>query len=140
MSGIKTIPPKQKYLTLSEIYKTYGTRGVVAFSCTILDSVPQGGYVIAVQDGSDKDYSMLKEYRRQLQAKYPNKKSVCFLRLEPGTNGAPLLLTYDSGNGDVKTIPKIKKDVQESVESIPDETLALALSTALKMDQEQEQD
>lgn len=135
MNGFVTIPPKQKYMTLSEICETYGSCSVVAYSCKVIDSVPNGGFVIAVQDKPGTDNSKLKEYQRQFMQKYPAKAPVYYLRMETTRGGQYLTLIYDNGTGEKKTTLRIEVKRTESetvIERIPDELLAKALVTALK--------
>ena len=49
MNDYTILPPKQVYITLAQINEKFDCRGVVAYKCKVVDSVPQGGYVIAVQ-------------------------------------------------------------------------------------------
>ena len=138
MKGFKTVPPKQRYMTLAEIHEAYGSRGVVAYSCKVVDVVPEGGFVIAVQDTTAADNSGLKEYQRQLIKQYPAKAPIYYLHMESANNGQRYTLYYDNGVGEKKAITKIevkKSDAEEAIERIPDELLARALITAFKTDE-----
>ena len=74
MRGFKTVAPPQPYMTLSEIHKKFGMQGVVAYGCTLNGEAPEGGYVIAVQEGPDS--KGIKAYLRQFKAKFPQKETV----------------------------------------------------------------
>jgi len=135
VKGFKTIPPKQRYMTLAEIHETYGSRGVIAYSCKVADSVPEGGFVIAVQDEANTDYKSLKEYHRQIKQKYPSKEPVYFLRVETAESGKYLKFIYDNGIGERTALPKIevkKSEAEGAINRIPDEILAQALITSLR--------
>ena len=128
----KIIPPKQKFLTLDAIYETYGSHPVVAYRCKLQDDVPIGGYVVAVNH-SESETDSLKSYVRQLQARYPAKEPIYFLRVEK-TKAGTILVTHDDGNGEKQSAPKIeikKSMLQSTLEDTPDDVLALALITAL---------
>ena len=58
-------------MALAEIYERFGSRSVVAYSCKVSDSAPEGGFVIAVQNAAANSDARLKEYHRQLKIKYP---------------------------------------------------------------------
>lgn len=134
MNGFVTIPPKQKYMTLAEIHETYGSRGVVAYSCKMVDAIPEGGFVIAVLEKPDTDNCKLKEYQRQFKQRYPAKTPVYYLRLEINEGGRHFTLTYDNGTGEKKAAPRIeikKTEAETAIAQIPDELLAKALATAL---------
>jgi len=138
LKDFAVIPPKQKYMTLAEIRATYGSRGVVAYSCKVMDSVPQGGFVIAVQKRTSTDSNMLKEYMRQFKKQYPNKKLVYYFRFEETEADAPLSFVYDNGAGEVKGLSKIevkKHKGQTMMETMPDELLAQVLMTSLRKDE-----
>jgi len=131
MKGFKIIPPKQKYMTISEIHEAFGSRGVVAYSCRIIDSVLEGGVVIAVQDAADVGISEIKAYQRQLRQKNPDKSPIIYLRVEKDAKMQRLLLTYDGGGGEKKVTPKLevkKSAAEEAILSVPVSLLAQALS------------
>jgi hypothetical protein len=137
MTGFKTIPPKQRYMTLAEIYESYGERAVVAYHCRVKDAAPLGGFVIAVQDKPEKEYKRLKEYMNQFQSKYPQRKPVFFIRFEEGEKENHLTFVYDSGSNEiikdsVDEIKEKKSKMERTVEKIPAELLAKALSTHLR--------
>jgi hypothetical protein len=129
------IPPPQKYLTLAEIYNTYGKRAVVAYNCKMAaDAAPRGGYVIAAQNKPGTDYLKLKKYMRQFQKKYPAKQPVYFIRFEDGESEHQLTLIYDNGSKEKRHLPEIeekKSERQQAVEKIPAELLAQALKSKL---------
>lgn len=136
--GFTTIPPKQRYMTLVEIHDVYGSRGVVAYSCKTVDNVPEGGFVIAIQDKSSNS-SRLKEYQQQLKQKYPAKAPIYYLRVDKVESSGCFTFTYDNGTGErkLKTAPKIeeakKTEAEIALERIPDEFLAKALATAIRI-------
>jgi hypothetical protein len=135
VKGFKTIPPKQKYMSLAEIYKTFGSRAVVAYGCRVKGGAPLGGYVIAVQDGGG-GYAQLKEYMRQFAGKYPARKPVFFIRFEAGDTEDKLNFVYDSGSVEavsdtVDEIKEVKSKIEKIVDTIPAELLAQALKTSL---------
>lgn len=130
----KLIPPKQKYMDLPKIYATYGLKMVVAYSCKVVNNMPMGGYVIAVQDNLKGSVADLKSYMKQLKQRFPNKEPFyCISIKEDG-------ITYDNGKGEVKKLPEIveKKtsELQRNLENIPDEILAKALATVLFTEEE----
>ena len=130
MNDYTILPPKQAYMTLAQISEKFGCRGVVAYKCKVVDSVPQGGYVIAVQNKADEDYNGLREYLRQLKKKYPDKSPIYFIRFNNG------VIAYDDGLSVKSAKPAIEfKDspALEAINSIPDELLAKALSSGLKV-------
>jgi hypothetical protein len=134
MNGYKTIPSKQRYMTLAEIRETYGVRGVVAYSCRIKNGTLEGGFVVAVQDAGIDDSSGIKEYQRLLRKKYPDKAPIFYLRMEDSKNGQHKILIYDNGSGEKKAIPTIeikKSAAEEAVLSVPSELLAQALKTSI---------
>ncbi|MCL2851418.1 MAG: hypothetical protein FWE20_00060 [Defluviitaleaceae bacterium] len=135
MKGFKTIPPKQKYMTFNEIHKEYGSRGVVAYSCKTAGSVPEGGFVIAVQDKAGADNSGIKEYQVQLLRKYPAKAPIYYLRVEAGEGANHFSVVYDNGSGERNCLSKIeikKSRAEEAISFIPDEILAQAISSSFK--------
>ena len=135
MPNYKLIPPKQKYLTLSQIYGTVGSRGVVAYSCKIADSVPEGGFVIAVLNSSDGYAGEIKAFQRQLIKRNPDSVPIYYLRVEkPDSSGRSLVLTYNAigGGKDEKAIIPLKSKTEEAIGHIPGEHLAKAINTVLK--------
>ena len=137
MKGFKTVPSPQKYMSISRIYDEFGSRGVVAYSCKVVDSVLEGGVVIAVEDEAGADNSGIKDYHRQLRKKHPDKSPIYYLRVEQDEKSKRLLLTYDGGGGEKKVTPKLevkKSEAQQAIEQVPFELLAQALSTSVKKD------
>jgi spermidine synthase len=135
MDGFATIPPKQKYMSVTDIYEAYGSRGVVAYSCKVADCVPEGGFIIAVSDSQFADNKELKKYQRQLKQKFPGKAPVFYIRAEEAAGGGRLIIIYDDGTGEKKAAPRIefkKSEAEKSIERVPDEFIAKALSSALK--------
>src|SRR5262245_49548784 len=107
MRGFRIVPPPQRYMTLTEIYEKFNTKGVVAYSCKTDGEVPEGGFVVAVQEGpSLRD---IKAYLRQFAQKFPERAPVCFLRVPLASEGKPLAFIYDYGAGEKKALPKIEK-------------------------------
>ena len=134
MKGFKTIPAPQKYMTISRIYDQFGSRGVVAYSCKVINSVLEGGVVVAVED-TGADSAGIKEYQRQLKKQHPSKSPMYYLRVEPGEGNQRLILTYDSGGGEKKVVPKLevkKSEAEQAIEQIPLEFLAEALATSVR--------
>jgi len=130
MSGYKTVSPPQKYMTISRIYEQFGSRGVVAYSCKIVDSVLEGGVVIAVENENAGSVG-IKEYYRQLRKKHPDKSPIYYLRVEPGEGHQRLILVYDGGGGEKKITSKLevkKSRAEEAISQVPTELLAQALS------------
>jgi hypothetical protein len=123
-------------MDLTEIHKKYGTLGVVAYSCKLSDGVPEGGLVIAVQEGVDS--GGIKEYLRQFKKKFPNKGPVCYIRVPIANQGKPLALVYDNGTGEKKALPKLeerkKSEPERLMSLVPDEALALIIASAFKKD------
>jgi hypothetical protein len=137
MRGFKTIPPPQKYMNLTQIYETYGTGGVVAYSCTLDAGVPTGGFVVAVQAGeSPRD---IKAYLHQFKNKFPEKAAVCYIRVPIFEKGKPLGIIYDNGTGDKKALPKLEAPApsqqERLVSMIPDEIIAKMIETAFQRDE-----
>jgi hypothetical protein len=120
-AGYKVIPPKQKYMTVDEIRATFKSRGVVAYACKASSGVPLGGFVIAVQEKPDS--RDIKEYMRQFKKKFRDKEPVYYLRVGKDA------LVYDNGSGEVNIAPE-----KTPLDDVPLEFIALALSTALHMD------
>ena len=132
MSTFKTIPPKQKYMTIPEMYRNFESRGIIAYSCKIVNSVLEGGVVIAVQDEADADSGEIKKYQRQLRKQHPDKAPIYYLRLEPGEGNQRISLTYDNGSGEKKIMPKlevVKSEAEQALSSVPTDLLAQALAT-----------
>jgi hypothetical protein len=130
MKGFKIIPPPQRYMNISQMHDKFGSRGLVAYSCKIVDSVLEGGVVVAVQDENNTDSSGIKAYLRQLRKKHPDKDPIYYLRAEKDEAHDRLLLTYDYGRGERKTVPKLevkKSKAEQAIAQIPDEFLAQAL-------------
>jgi len=135
MKNIRIAPPPQRYMNLAEIYKRFGDRGVVAYSCKFTDGVPDGGFVVAVQDGPNpKD---IKEYLRQFMRKYPARGPILYIKVPFAREGRPLAIVFDNGAGEKKALPpiEIKKSKSERlIEQIPEDVLALMISTAFNSD------
>ena len=136
------IPPKQKYMTLAEIRKAYGNRGVVAYSCKVANSVPLGGYVIAVQDKPGKDNEDLRAYQRAIKKQYPDKNPVYYFCLEDnkGNPTNDVIASDDQTSSREAEAPLIKIEIkksalEEAIANIPEEVLAKALSTSMKKDE-----
>ncbi|MCL1863728.1 MAG: hypothetical protein FWF78_09195 [Defluviitaleaceae bacterium] len=133
MSGkksYKTVTAPQKYLTITQMHQNFGSRGLVAYSCKIVEGVLEGGVVIAVMNEGDIDSREIKAYQRELRKKHPDKDPICFLRVEKDEEYDRLLLTYDNGGGERKIKPKLevkKSDAEKAVAAIPAGVLALAL-------------
>jgi hypothetical protein len=130
MASYKTIKPPQKYMNISQMHDIFGERGLVAYSCKIVDSGLEGGVVIAVQNENTTDTAELKAYQRQLRKKHPDKDPIYYLKIEKDEPNDRLLLTYDHGAGERKIMPKLevkKSKAQKAIEQVPDEFLAQAL-------------
>jgi len=108
MKGYQTVPPPQKFMTVKEIFLTYGPRGVVAYSCKVSNSVLVGGCVIAVQTTPGADTTMMKMYMSQLKQRYPDKAPIYYLRVAEERTRGGLILTYDSGVGEKTIAPKLQ--------------------------------
>jgi len=139
MRGFKTVPPPQKFMDLSEIHINYGIMGVVAYGCKMTDGAPEGGYVVAVQEGkSAKD---IKEYLRQFKKRFPEKAPACYMRVPIFAQDRAMAYVYDLGDGDgeKKALPKLeaKKPTESErlVSMIPDDIMAKMISTAFKRDE-----
>lgn len=126
----KVAPPPQKYMELPKIYASFGSRPVVAYGCKVQNNTPMGGYVIAVQNQEDEPTDGIKEYMRQLKARFTAKEPIYLICVREDA------IVYDMGQGEVKTLPEITEKkpskAQRTVEGIPDEVLAMALASALK--------
>jgi hypothetical protein len=130
MTGYNVIPPKQKYMTTDEIRLTFKSRGVVAYGCKVSAGIPQGGYVIAVQEKPDS--REIKEYMRQFKNKFRSKEPVYYIRVEKDAS------FYDSGSGEVKYVKpiEVKTDPEKTpIDDVSYEMIAMAISTALHMDE-----
>ncbi|MCL1842333.1 MAG: hypothetical protein FWF79_00815 [Defluviitaleaceae bacterium] len=130
MKGYKIIPPKQRYMNISQMYDLFGSRGIIAYSCKIVDSVLEGGVVIAVQDEGNADNRGIKDYLRQLQKSHFAQHPMYYLRIEKDEAHNRLLLTYDNGGGERKITPKLevkKSAAEQAISQIPAEYLAQAL-------------
>jgi hypothetical protein len=128
-AGYTVIPPKQKYMTVDEIRAAFKSRGVVAYACKVLSGVPLGGFVIAVQEKPDS--RDIKEYMRQFKKKFRDREPVYYIRMEKEA------LVYDGGSGELRTVRPIEVKTEPEktpLDDIPFELIALALSTALHMD------
>ena len=136
MKNIKIAPPPQRYMNLAEIYKRFGDMGVVAYSCKITDGVPDGGFVVAVQDGPNpRD---IKEYLRQFTKKFPTKRPILYIKVPFAQEGRPLAIIYDNGTGEKKALPPIeirKSEAERLIDQIPEDVLALMISTAFKSEE-----
>jgi len=136
MKDFKTVAPKQRYMSIEEIYKAFGDRAVVAYSCELEDGVPAGGYVVAVANESAPGQSTgLAEYHRQFALKYTEKAPVYRLRARPDETGERLTLTYDGGAGEKSAAQKIELKIsaaEEAISSLPYEIIAEAVRSALK--------
>ena len=135
MKGYKTVAAPQKYMTVKQMFQHFGSRGLVAYSCKIVEGVLEGGVVIAVLDTEETDSSELKAYQRELRKKHPDKDPIYFLRVEKDDQYDRLLLTYDNGTGERKIKPKLevkKSDIEKAVSAIPANLLAEALKSANK--------
>ena len=108
MKGFRTIPPKKHYMTLAQIHETYGSDGVVAYSCKVTNDVPEGGFVIIIQETDTTDSKILIEYLRQVKLKYPDKDPMYYLRMETVEGSQEYELTYDNGTGEKKLTLKIE--------------------------------
>lgn len=132
MRGFKIVPPPQRFMTLAEIHNRFGTQGVVAYSCRLDDDIPEGGYVVAVQDGANL-YG-IKQYLKQFKEKFPQKDPICFMRVPIFHEGKPLAVVYNHGDGEKKGLPKIElrkpSKAERLIDMIPDDVMALMLSTA----------
>jgi hypothetical protein len=99
-------------------------------------NMPVGGYVVAVQEGANT--RGIKEYFKQFKKRFPNKGVVCYIRVPIASEGKALAFIYDSGTGEKKGLPKLeerkKSESERLLSLIPDETLALLLTTAFKKD------
>ena len=116
-------------MRIEQIKEKFGARGVVAFSCRSKDSVPTGGFVVAVQNEPTEDYDDLRAYLCQFKKKYPDKGPVFFLRLDGET------LTYDNGNTAKTALRKleiIESYAMQTLKALPAKTLAKALSSSIK--------
>jgi hypothetical protein len=137
MYNFKTIPPPQKYMSLELIDKLFGARGVVAYGCKLIDGVPRGGYVVAVQDQQGDDSAQIKKYLHQFKARFPGKEPVYYIRLEPGETDRQWAITYDSGSKESKALPEIsekKSKAEESIEKVPLDLIAKAIRTGISLD------
>lgn len=126
----KVAPPPQRFMELPKIYAAFGSRPVVIYGCNVVKNTPMGGYVIAIMDSADEPTDGIKEYMRQLKARFAEKEPICFLSVrEDG-------IVYDKGEGEVKTLPEITErkptKTERAVDNIPDEILAQAISSAFK--------
>ena len=110
MLNYKTVPPKQRYITLGEIHKSLGSRGVVAYSCKVADSVPEGGFVIAALNETDSDDAAIKAFQRRLAQTNPDYAPIFYLRVEAqGSIKRSLVLTYNAngyGKDETAVIPQ----------------------------------
>ena len=133
----KLVPPPQRHLSLREIYTLFGGRPVVAYKCALDEGgVPEGGYVIAVQNDAETSTGEIKAYMTQMKDRFANKEPICFLCVQEPAPGF-FCLIYDNGDGEVKALPKIeekKSEAEKFVSNLPEEALAKALATALKAD------
>jgi len=131
VKGYKTVSAPQKYLTITQMFQNFGARGLVAYSCKIVDGVLEGGVVIAVLNEENTDSREIKAYQRELRKKHPDKDPIYFLRVEKDEEYDRLLLTYDNGGGEKKIKPKLevkKSEAEKAVATIPASVLAQALS------------
>jgi len=117
-------------MTVSDMYRAFGSRGVVAYSCKIVDSVLEGGVVIAVQNEGVTDTTEIKTYQRKLRKMHPEKDPIYYIRMEQDEKYKQVVLIYDWGNGERKVAPKLevkKSEAEQAIEAIPDNILAQAL-------------
>jgi len=99
------------------------------------DTVPAGGYVVAVQDGPDA--RRLKEYLRQFKQKFPAKEPVYYMKVVKSPNGPHFALIYDDGTDEKQALPKIEtrqSEPERLVSHIPDEILAQMIKSAFTTD------
>ncbi|MCL2202884.1 MAG: hypothetical protein FWB88_02960 [Defluviitaleaceae bacterium] len=136
MRGFKIVPPPQRYMSLTEIHTRFGTQGVVAYSCKMNGDEPEGGHVVAVQEGGNlRD---IKEYLRQFKLKFPNRAPVCYIRVPIAAEGKPLGFIYDHGTGEKKGVPRIEprkpSQAERLINHIPEDVLALMIGAAFRSD------
>ena len=125
----QVIPPKQKFLNLKGIYKTYGQRPVIVYKCKMGKKTPLGGYVIAVMDEENAGTKEFKAYMEKLSKRFIAKAPFYFIRM---TEKACF---FDDGTGEIKALPEIQPKpptgVQKKVDSLPEELVAAAIAAAL---------
>jgi len=122
---------------MQEIRDTYGSLGVVAYSCKVVDSVPLGGYVIAVQEGVNKTgNNELRSYQKKLRETRPDLRPVFYFCLEEGMHGERSHPCSSTGSIQSK-LPEIRSKYPSCAEkflnSLPDEVLAGVVKTANHM-------
>ena len=127
----KVTAPPQKYLELPKIYATYGSRPVVAYGCKVTKSnTPIGGHVIAVQDKADDPTDGIKEYMKQLKARFADKEPIYYICVKEDA------IVYDIGEGNVRTLPDIAEKApskaQKAIDGMSDELLAAAVASVFK--------
>ena len=135
MKTFKTIPPKQKYMSIPEMYRTFGSCGIIAYSCKVVDSVLEGGVVCAVQNENEKDTTEIKAYMNNMRKKHPDKKPFFYLSIKPGEKNQRYSITYDNGGGEKTLMPKLevrKSESEEKIESVPVDFIAQALAISLE--------
>ena len=126
------IPPQQKYMTVSGIYEAFGTRPVIAYNCIVEGGIPQGGYVIAVQNELDTPTSEIKHYMSQLKKKYSSKEPIYYMRAKLSETGSLRVSFSDGKKKDNLPSVNAQLSTEEKTADLPDKDLARAVSTALK--------
>ena len=132
MKNYKTVPPQQRFMTLSAIRQLFGARPVVAYSCRIEDGALQGGYVIAVQNKANDPTDGIMAYMDQLKVRYAEKEPIFFIRVEDEKDGGEPQVFFDDGRKTPVAPAPIKKGKPAKAEALPDAELAKAVSSTLK--------
>ena len=126
----RIVSPPQKFMQLQQIYANFGSKPVVAYGCKVKNNTPTGGYVIAAQNNPGENPDAIKLYMKQLKERFPEKEPIYWICIKEDG------ITYDFGEGEVKTLPEIMEKppskAQKAVDGIPDEILARALASAFK--------
>ena len=133
MKNYKIAKPPQKFLKLPQIHSIFGQKPVVAYSCTVKNNTPTGGYIIAVQNEENTPTDGLKLYMKQLKAKFRDKEPIYYICIKENE------IIYDKGEGDVATLPPIEEKSlskeHKALESMSDELLAMAIATVFRQEE-----
>jgi len=132
----KIISSKHRFMTISDIHKNFGSRGVVAFSCKVEGDMFKGGYVAAISDVENGEDKNIKIFLKKFRNRFPEKDPTYYLRLKIAENSKYIEIYYDDGHGERKSIPTIEEvkpsEIEQAVNSIPSDILAQAIMSSFK--------
>ena len=95
LKDYKTVAPPQKYMKISLIYETFGSKPVVLYRCELDErGTPLGGHAIAVHNQSNGSNEGLKEYMKQFKQKHAELEPIICLHIQEKPDTLGLILKY----------------------------------------------